>query len=407
MYINPDFANSVYPDVAKVTTYLKKADEVPETRDVRQLMSMLMRIAQASPRIKGHILTRKTALSAYDWKITGDEKADLMELRLKKAIASIINHHTDTPLFGNALFEIKPTYDEFLSAQILNIKRVLPVQYKALNDEKFVILDDNNNVIKQIDFAITQNEYIGETDGEVSTGGVLRSIMFHEILRNTTIQEWANLNLRLKGILLGLIDVEKFVRSATLLQSDSTKTAAEFQALEDTLKSAGENNYGVMQDSLEVKLAQIADAAAGGSFATFKKELDSDISIAILGQANTSELPSNGGSRAALQVLNMIRQDIHYSDMIRVKSLIDKLILIDYRLNIMPNAQVAPYNFEWVYEENIDVESNARVIEILVRSGVSLNVSKNDLYRITGIPKPEIDETELIELKAATNGIVL
>ena len=403
MYINPDLKQTLYPDIAKVVKYISQADEEVTARDVRPLMSFLLRMTQSSPRIKGHIVTRRTALSAYDWNITDDDGS--IKLRTKKAIATIIQNHCDTPLYGNLLFQINTVFNEVLQSKTMQLKRILPFQYKIKDEYTFIRIDDNNNEIEVIDFSIPNNNFLGETDGETTTGGILRSISFAEILRNTTLHEWGNLNLRLKGILLGLVDVQKFVNAANQMNYSKEQSVAEYQALEDTLKSAGENNYGIMQNSLEVKLAQIADAAAGKSFADFKKELESDIAIAILGQANTSELPSNGGSRAALQVLNMIRQDIHYSDMIRVKELIDNFLLIDYRLNVEPNASVCPYEFNWVYEESLDYESNTRIIEILSRIGLPIDISKDDLYRITNIPKPIEGTADLIQLKSTSTSI--
>jgi phage gp29-like protein len=103
----------------------------------------------------------------------------------------------------------------------------------------------------------------------------------------------------------------------------------------------------------------------------------------------------------------MIRKDIHYSDMLRVQDLINKLLLIDYRINVQPNAEIVPYSFEWVYEENQDYESNARIIEIVSRTGLPLNVAKDKLYNILGLPMPNEADTDLIELKNSQTGIVI
>ena len=311
-------------------------------------------------------------------------------------------------MFGNLLFRLDSVYDETIGAKVIKPRKIAPTDYFRLSDDKFVLINEmTNERVLLIDMSLSQNEYLGESDGDSLTGGVLRSVAVHEILRNITIQEWSNLNTRLKGILLGLVDAQKFVRDAASMQFTEDRTAQEFAALETSLKDAGENNYALMLNSLEVKLASIADATAGNSFSMFKKELENDIAIAILGQANTSELPANGGSRAALQVLNMIRADIHYSDMLRVQELINKLLLIDYRINVQPNAEVIPYSFEWVYEENQDNESNARIIEIVSRTGLKLQIEKSKLYMMLGLPMPTESDTDLIELVNSQTGIVI
>ena len=86
MYSNPDFLNAVYPSISKAINYFKLADMVPESRDVRPLMSLLVRMTQVSPRIKGHITTRKTAISSYGWEIAGDKVDDALTARIRPAI---------------------------------------------------------------------------------------------------------------------------------------------------------------------------------------------------------------------------------------------------------------------------------------------------------------------------------
>ena len=75
--------------------------------------------------------------------------------------------------------------------------------------------------------------------------------------------------------------------------------------------------------------------------------INRDIAIAVLGQANTSELPNHGGSRAALEVLRLISKDIFYSDMVRVESIINRFLLIGYRLNYDKTAVKTPFNFRF------------------------------------------------------------
>src|SRR5687768_13476434 len=112
MYQNAELQKNLLPEIKKAFATLKDADKTDDKRDVRPLMSLLMRIVSASPRLRGHITTRRTGVSSFNWRIKTDDPAkqklaDESQARLKKIIKSILKYHTDTPAYGAMLLQIK------------------------------------------------------------------------------------------------------------------------------------------------------------------------------------------------------------------------------------------------------------------------------------------------------------
>lgn len=362
-----------YPTIDQALSAIRMADiEDPKLRDIRPLMAILMRIATASPRLSGHIMTRKTAITSYKWTISGETaESEKVEERLRPVISRILEYAAQAPMFGAALFELAWDLTGSGIAPAL-VKSYEPTELEKNGTTVDVITTGMNSAATR-QTVEPSPQFIVDVDTSYWLGGVLRSVMFHEILRNETVQEWATYNRKLKGIIQGILT--------------SSATETDQQTAASTLQNIVQHNYAITSDAVKFQLSEVVNAAHGRSFAEFKDMLENDIAIAILGQANTAQLPEGGGSRAALQVLNMIRADIHYSDMNRVLNLMNnQLLKYDYQLNVNPNAVSAPYQFEFVYDEIQDTEQNARTIEIFARSGIPMLTK--DMYEKAGMEVP-------------------
>jgi phage gp29-like protein len=202
-------------------------------------------------------------------------------------------------------------------------------------------------------------------------------------MRNEMILEWANYNKKIKGLIQAKApDHEK-------------KDAS------NALDSFMNNTYAVTSKDVEFLVNNLADMKGLSSFKEFIAKLEEDTAIAILGQANTNQLPNNG-SYSALNILNMIRNDIAFSDMQRAKSLVNEsLLLFDYRMNIDSSANSHPYEFDFVFDEAEDVETNARVLEIAIRNGIPL--SQDTVYNKLNIKAPETNDVLLKVQQTSSN----
>jgi len=399
IYEEPTIINKQYPTLAESVELVRRFNiQDDKGRDVRGLKSVLLRMATISPRLSGHILTRNTALYGFEWDIIPGSPAEKIQVekvkaRLDDIIDQFLSSHAQTALFDSMAVDLKFERNDIYDALVPKItKWYEPYELDILSDGSLAKVDDKNLKTPFVD----NGSVFWDNLKPAERGGALRSIIFHEVLRNETMVDWSNLNKRMKGIVLGIIDPELLKRGATAIGMSNEQVAKQIEGLDLALKNAGENNYLKTLNAIDVKLASIVEGSAGASYSDFKKTLDADISISILGQANTTELPQNGGSRAAVQILNLIRTDILYADMIACSRRMKKLLLMDYRMNVNPNATSVPWKFKFLDNETVDFEANARIYETMSRIGVP--VSKEEFYHKTGT-HPPADAADTLELK--------
>lgn len=380
-------ANMVRTD--EVRKAIEKADNEDETkRDARDLMSILMRMVQTSPRLRGHILTRRTALTSFGWSIvpheeTDAERAEQARLRCGRMIAQLLRWHTDTPMFGVSATEIDwvPQPDGAKAPKVL--RSVLPVELERPDRDPgtIVLYEDviaggkpTGKFTRKTLSSDPAESWIVDCDESYEMGGVLRALIYHEVLRQEMLLEWGNFNRKVKGIILAQYEEHA--------QDEDKDVALE------ALKSIVKNNYSLTSKDIAFSFQNLVDSIGATSFGDMISKIEDDQAIAILGQANITELPDQGGSRAAVQVQNLVRIDVHYSDIVRMEDVInDQLLLYDARLNVDATLAEAPWRFRFNISEEQDPEKNARTISELLQSGIPLR--KAEVYDRVGFGEPD------------------
>lgn len=349
----------------------------PKSRPIKSLFDELKKAMQINTRILGHFLTRTTALSAFDWNILGDDasKIEQVKIRTQETIKYFIQNHALTPFYGATLYNLEIV--NLPEGSTLKVARLIPNNEFDYDLDNIYFYKDGkyNNLIP-----ITQDFYLLDKFNDNLKGGVLRSIMPMEIIRFDMIIENANFLRKLKGIL-------------QIINKGGSSPESEASA-EEAATNAIANNFFISDDLIELKLNEIA-GQGGANFRDYIDMINKDISIAILGQANTSELPNSGGSRAALQVLALISKDIFYSDMVRMEEFINKYLLLDYKFNYDKNAVKMPYKFSFNIEEEQDIEKNAAALSAILSV---LPVLKEEAYKFINFTAPN-DGDEVIEVK--------
>lgn len=397
-YQNADISKITFPTITKALTYLTKADNpVATERDTRPLFALLERVSQQS-RIAGHLLTRKTAVTSFPFRIApateaDGERAAEAAARVRKAVSKIGRYHTDVAFFGAMLLGV--TWDSGpLGMTPRIVRRYRPTEFARVGEDSVALLNDDGKVTTTISREEPNENFLFDVDDLPSVGGIARSIMFFAILAHENVTNWSNFNKRLKGVVAGIIDAEKFQKAADALNWDESKMSEVASTLQSSLKAAGEENYLQTINAVDVQFKKLVEAAAGTSFREFREALNSDIAIALLGQANTSEIAKGSGSRAGLQVLNLIRADIMLEDRDRVRNAANLLLEMDYVKNSGPLTTELPYSFEWIDDEAKDSESAARVYETLSRIPNAPPVSKKDFYTRTGLVPPDPNDKD-------------
>lgn len=333
-------------------------------------------------RLRGHILTRRTAVASWSWDLIPFDKANaetasIAKERIRDVVEQIIPQRINTSLFGFYAADIEFALDEESKQRKPKlVKRYLPDQVLAVKADALRFKEGDKVVTQPKSLLQAKGDKISpiltiiEIDGEDYRGGQLASIGVSELLRVDTMSEWLNWAKKQKGMIQG---IDKGMDEDGLANASSMMSGL--------LK----NNYIISDDSFEVLFHQIANSTAGGSFKDLKEEFNSAIAIAILGQANVSELPKGGGSRAAVEVQAKVSRDIMFSDVLACERLINKQLLpFDYASNYgSPNP---PYRFVVRLAEEEDYESNSVVVREALGSGVPL--LKSEVYDKLGFSVP-------------------
>lgn len=383
-YLWSKLKDTTYPELEDIRKALTLADKEKEAdRDVRPLQALLMRMVEASPRLRGHILTRRTAITSYDYQLVAhssemQEMADAAFRRCRRALRAMLNRHTNIPAYGALAIKLEPIQQN--GEWLLKPQRVyLPTEVERSGEdlqEVAVLVTDGSGKITGRLYPHSDGGYwiTGVDEDTVNQGGILRSLAFHEKLHLHTRQEWANFNLRVKGILHSTWDE---------FASDEDIDVAKQAAVGGTKHGAASTSK-----SIGMEFVQTVSYLGATSYKDFMADLAADGAIAILGQANTTQLPNQGGSRAALQVLQLIRADIHYSDIVRIQNeLAPQLLLADYQLNHDQAATDVPWGLRLSLADDADVEKEVRAAAEAIESGIPLK--RSEVYERIGYSMPQ------------------
>jgi len=358
-----------YPELTKYNSLLQMVDSDDDRKDTSEFFKHLRNFTIMNPRIRGHINMRQTAITSWGWQIESLNNQDTTEIsaRLYQSIDLILRAICDFALFGKLLINLNWQYDPQLSLWTPIAKKIPPENYEILNDGSFALRNGKNLIIIPND----SMDYIGLIDDEGKIGGIMRAVGTMEIIRNQMTLEWANYNLKLKGIIQGI---------------DKGTDEQERATAEQALQTAIQHNYLLTSDLIDFNFHQITANGAGQSFKDLLEYLNNSIAIAILGQANTVELPKATGSRAALQVMATISADIMWADIeLATRTINDKLLKFDYFKNT-GQTNTVPYKFEISSVEPEDAESNIIVIREALAAGIPL--SRDEIYQKIGFNPP-------------------
>lgn len=370
-----------FPDTPTVVTgYLKKISESEENRDYSEFVAYANLMMTRNPRIRSHFNVRTTAVSSFGWTIEFPDQPDrAVEVRNRSnsAIQTILKHHATTPFWGVLGFEALATTTP--NGNVVGLKKIANGRIIPKGD--IAQLADENKPPRLADIDPNSNDYLVD----VGTSSILADIALTEFYRQQAISENYQYIKVLKGI------VQLINKDRSMADEDIAKT-------NEAITNAQKSQFVSSTEDFEIKVNELTKANSQ-AFAEFIERSNADIAIACLGQANTTQLGASG-SRAALQVLKMISADIHFTDMLRVQDLINRYLLIDYRLNFDATAVVAPYFFEWNWEEEQNFRDNALYISEALNTG--LDFRRSEIYAKLGLSQPE-EGDDVVRL---VNGVI-
>ncbi len=396
MYIS-NYKNR-YPTLGELEKARKQAkvSAIIETRSGRELMAGLKKLAKY-PRVAGILNRRKVAVTAYKSQLLSDIEKDVSEheIRLRPYFEQIMEYHTDC-LFGSMLFKKEDGKNRIGSYADIKLKHIELTDYDKIDDNRFFLYNEDGT--KTEINANESNEYIYITDNDIDLGGVMDSIADNIVRLSELMGKWDKLNNRMLGVIMGTTQATELHKAATLLGNDTQKIQSDLTTTLSNIGKTDADNVLQTLSGIEIKLASLVESSAANSYELYKQTIESDIAIALLGQANTTELPSSGGSYAALKVLNAVTQDLLFADINRITKAVNRFLQIEYKASF-GNDKICPYRFNLIIDDFEDTEANARALQYIVSSGIPLNLKKTELYEKIGYSMPS-KEDEVIDISA-------
>lgn len=206
-------------------------------------------------------------------------------------------------------------------------------------------------------------------------GGLVRAAIPLTAIKNISWQDWSAYTERY---------AEPFRSAEYKTGTTNEDKAVAKQALEEF----GKNSWALVSENIKFQLMESARTGSIDAYERLQKAVDAELAILINGEANTTELPEQGGSRAAVQTLKLISDDRMWRRLKRVEEIINEQhILVDYRLNVSDADFSTLPKFAFITDEASDREKEARIFSELKNGGLALKPS--EVYSKVGYTQPE------------------
>ncbi len=384
-YVYPPLLKKQLPSNEELIKVLMQAElEDPEKRDVRPLMSVLMRLKKVDPRLSRHILRRKSLIAGVQWDITAydkgdEERAAEAKRRLKPVIERLFDLYIESHMFGVAACRLEWDSSSTATGSVPSITKTYK-PYELEYNQDFhrniaVLSSAENNKFTRAQLEDSQNiTHISNTYETDEYGGVLRTILFHEFRLYESDKEWHRFIQLLKGILQG-----KYEDGA---QPDSIHAGK--QALEDAIT----HQAAFTSEKVNFMFHKITDPGGGSSIGLYQESIIDAIEIAITG---TSSLASDR-KRNAPTVQERAEEDIAYWGRKGLAGVLnDQLLPADWQRNGSVSGQV-PWEFGWSVQRSLDPESMARTIDLISQI---VDIPISEVTRLTGLRPADADEDSI------------
>lgn len=379
---------------------LKTILEDAERGDIQAQHELFMDIEEVDGSIAANIQTRKRAALTIDWSIVPPQEATPVEEEQTKAVSELFRQ------FGNLEDLIVDCMDAvghgFSALEIhweLQQERWYPVAFKHIPQTWFKLDKDDNLRLR------TPENQEGEPlapfgwvvhrhknrSVQQARNGLFRTLAWLYIFKHYSVRDFAEF-LELYGF---PIRIGKY---------GSGTTADEKRALLRALSDIGHNAAGIMPESMQVELHNVASGTSNGNnpFLQMIDWCEKSIARLILGQTLTSGADGKSSTNALGNVHNEVRRDLLISDVKQLEQTFNQQIILPFLLINFPNVdkQRLP-RFEFDTKEPVDIQAFADALPKLVDIGVT--VPHDWAINKLGIPALQEGEIALKRVQTTFN----
>lgn len=379
---------------AKITpSKLKQILDDAENGDIQAQHQLFMDIEEQDSSIAANIMTRKRSVLTLDWRIVEPRNATPAEEKLQAEIDELFYQY---PNLEDLFMDLMDAVGHGFSALEIQWAQVngkwIPKGFKPCPQSWFK-LDKHDNLLLR-----TPTNPMGEPlrpfgwvvhrhksrSTQLARDGLYRTLAWLYMYKHYSVRDFAEF-LELYGM---PIRIGKYGAGAT---------TSEKRTLLRALADIGHNAAGIMPESMQIELHNVASAGAASGNNPFLQMVDwceKSIARLILGQTLTSGADGKSSTNALGNVHNEVRRDLMISDAKQIAQTITQQIILPYlQINIDPN--IAPYRvpyFEFDTKEYEDLSVFADAIPKL--TGIGVQISESWVRDKLGIPEPQ--EGELI-----------
>lgn len=379
---------------AKITpSKLKQILDDAENGDIQAQHQLFMDIEEQDSSIAANIMTRKRSVLTLDWRIVEPRNATPAEEKLQAEIDELFYQY---PNLEDLFMDLMDAVGHGFSALEIQWAQVngkwIPKGFKPCPQSWFK-LDKHDNLLLR-----TPTNPMGEPlrpfgwvvhrhksrSTQLARDGLYRTLAWLYMYKHYSVRDFAEF-LELYGM---PIRIGKYGAGAT---------TSEKRTLLRALADIGHNAAGIMPESMQIELHNVASAGAASGNNPFLQMVDwceKSIARLILGQTLTSGADGKSSTNALGNVHNEVRRDLMISDAKQIAQTITQQIILPYlQINIDPNIAPdrVPY-FEFDTKEYEDLSVFADAIPKLTSIGVQ--ISESWVRDKLGIPEPQ--EGELI-----------
>ncbi|OZN24432.1 hypothetical protein CFY87_09320 [Actinobacillus seminis] len=379
---------------AKITpSKLKQILEDAENGDIQAQHQLFMDIEEQDSSIAANMMTRKRSVLTLDWRIVEPRNATPEEEKLQAEIDELFYQY---PNLEDLFIDLMDAVGHGFSALEIEWKlengKYIPHNFIPRPQSWFKLDKDDSLLLR------TPANQMGEPlrpfgwvvhrhksrSTQLARDGLYRILAWIYMYKHYSVRDFAEF-LELYGM---PIRIGKYGAGAT---------NAEKRTLLRALAEIGHNAAGIMPESMQIELHNVANAGAASGNNPFLQMVDwceKSIARLILGQTLTSGADGKSSTNALGNVHNEVRRDLMISDAKQIAQTITQQIILPYlQINVDPN--IAPHRvpyFEFDTKEYEDLSVFADAIPKL--TGIGVQISESWVRDKLGIPEPQ--EGELI-----------
>ncbi|HHF5040763.1 DUF935 domain-containing protein [Haemophilus influenzae] len=379
---------------AKITpSKLKQILEDAENGDIQAQHQLFMDIEEQDSSIAANMMTRKRSVLTLDWRIVEPRNATPAEEKLQAEIDELFYQY---PNLEDLFIDLMDAVGHGFSALEIQWAQVdgkwVPKSFRPCPQSWFKLDKDDSLLLR------TPANQMGEPlrpfgwvvhrhksrSTQLARDGLYRTLAWLYMYKHYSVRDFAEF-LELYGM---PIRIGKYGAGAT---------NAEKRTLLRALAEIGHNAAGIMPESMQIELHNVANTGAASGNNPFLQMVDwceKSIARLILGQTLTSGADGKSSTNALGNVHNEVRRDLMISDAKQIAQTITQQIILPYlQINVDPN--IAPHRipyFEFDTKEYEDLSVFAEAIPKL--TGIGVQISESWVRDKLGIPEPQ--EGELI-----------